>query len=70
MTLGSPTCQINRLKSVAEIFRLKVANDSNVGATMVKSPTGRWQPRVAAMVEEEDGSSNVNCGDVAMSLGL
>ncbi|RRT35633.1 hypothetical protein B296_00025219 [Ensete ventricosum] len=38
---------------------------------MVKSPSGccvdgRWQPRVAAMVEEEDDSSNLDCGSVMM----
>ncbi|RRT37237.1 hypothetical protein B296_00041118 [Ensete ventricosum] len=67
MTYGSPTCQTNRLKSVAAIFRLKVVNSSNVGTTGVKSTSGVWQPRVAVMVEEEEGSSNVSCDCAATS---
>ncbi|RZS25365.1 hypothetical protein BHM03_00058554, partial [Ensete ventricosum] len=35
----------------------------------VKSPSRGWQPRVAVMVEEEEGSSNIGC-DCAVTSWL
>ncbi|RRT32746.1 hypothetical protein B296_00050102 [Ensete ventricosum] len=33
----------------------------------VKSQSGRWQPRVATTVEEEEGNNNVDCDCTATS---